>query len=88
MKKSKFTEAQIIKILRQYDAGSKVADLCREQCISQATFYNWKSKYGGIDASQLKKLKVLEEENRTLKRMYADVALQRDALKDLIEKKF
>ena len=88
MKKSRFTESQILKILRQYEAGSKVADLCREHGISQATFYNWKSKYGGIEASELKRLKELEAENRKLKQMYADVALQRDALKDLIEKKF
>lgn len=88
MKKSRFTETQILKILRQYEAGIKVADLCREHGISQATFYNWKSKYGGIEASELKRLKELEAENRKLKQMYADVALQRDALKDLIEKKF
>lgn len=88
MKKSRFTETQILKILRQYEAGSKVADLCREHGISQGTFYNWKSKYGGIEASELKRLKELETENLKLKQMYADVALQRDALKDLIEKKF
>ncbi len=88
MKKSKYTESQILKILRQYEAGAKTADLCREHGISQATFYNWKSKYGGMEASALKRLKELEEENKKLKQMYADVALQRDALKDLIEKKF
>lgn len=88
MKKSKYSESQILKILRQYDAGAKAADLCREHSISQATFYNWKSKYGGIEASQLKRLKELEAENRKLKQMYANVALERDGLKDLIEKKF
>ena len=88
MKKSRFTESQILKIIRQYEAGAKVADLCREHGISTGTFYNWKSKYGGVEASELKRLKELEAENRKLKQMYADVSLQRDALKDLIEKKF
>ena len=88
MKRSTFSEHQILQILRHYEAGSKVADLCREHGISQATFYNWKSKYGGMDASQLKQLKALEQENHKLKQMYADVALQRDALKELLEKKF
>jgi putative transposase len=88
MKKSRFTETQIVSILKEYDGGRTVAELCREHGISQPTFYNWKSKYGGLDASQLKRIKELEEENSKLKRMYADVSLQRDALKDLIEKKF
>jgi putative transposase len=87
MKKSRFTESQIVSILKEYDAGRSVAELCREHGISQPTFYNWKSKYGGLDASQLKRIKELEEENSRLKRMYADVSMQRDALKDLIEKK-
>jgi len=87
MKKSRFTETQIISILKEYDSGRSVSDLCRENGISQPTFYNWKSKYGGLDASQLKRIKELEEENSRLKRMYADVSMQRDALKDLIEKK-
>ena len=84
MKKTRHTESQILKVLRQYEAGAKVSDLCRELGISTATFYNWKSKYGGIEASELKRLKELEEENRKLKQMYANVALERDALKDLI----
>jgi len=88
MKKTRHTESQILKILRQYEAGAKTADLCREHGISTATFYNWKSKYGGIEASELKRLKELEAENRKLKQMYANVSLERDALKDLIEKKF
>jgi putative transposase len=88
MRKSKFTETQIVSILKEYDGGRPVAELCREHGISQPTFYNWKSKYGGLDASQLKRIKELEEENSKLKRMYADVSIQRDALKDLIEKKF
>ncbi len=87
MKKSRFTETQIISILKEYDSGRSVAELCREHGISQPTFYSWKSKYGGLDASQLKRIKELEEENSRLKRMYADVSMQRDALKDLIEKK-
>ena len=88
MKKTRHTESEILKILRRYEAGAKTADLCREHGISTATFYNWKSKYGGIEASELKRLKELEAENRKLKQMYANVSLERDALKDLIEKKF
>jgi putative transposase len=87
MKKSRFTETQIVSILKQYDGGTTAADLCREHGISAATLYNWKAKYGGLEASQLKRIKELEEENNKLKRMYADVSIQRDALKDLIEKK-
>lgn len=87
MKKSRFTETQIVSILKQYDQGASAADLCREHGISAATLYNWKSKYGGLEASQLKRIKELEEENSKLKRMFADVSIQRDALKDLIEKK-
>ena len=87
MKKSRLGETQIVSILKQYDGGRSAADLCREHGISQATFYNWKAKYGGLEAGQLKRLKELEEENNKLKRMYADVSIQRDALKDLIEKK-
>jgi putative transposase len=87
MKKSRFTETQIVSILKQYDGGTPAADLCREHAISTATLYNWKAKYGGLEASQLKRIKELEEENNKLKRMYADVSIQRDALKDLIEKK-
>ena len=88
MIKTRYTETQILMILRQYEAGSKVADLCREYGISSATLYNWKSKYGGVEASELKRLKELEKENLKLKQMYANVSLERDALKDLIEKKF
>lgn len=88
MKKSRFTESQIIRILKEYDAGKPAKDVCREHGISDATFYNWKKKYGGMDATQLKKLKELEEENRRLKRMYADLSLDHELLKDVIEKKF
>lgn len=87
MKKSKYSEAKIISILNEHEKGRPVADICREYGMSQPTFYQWKSKYGGMNASQLKKLKELEEENRKLKQMYADVSIQRDALKDVIEKK-
>jgi putative transposase len=87
MRKTTFTEHQIISILKQQVTGIKVADLCREHGISDATFYNWKAKYGGMDASQLKRLKELEEENARLKRMYADLSLIHHAFKDAVEKK-
>jgi putative transposase len=87
MKKSNFTESQIVAILKQQEKGMAVNAICRENGISQATFFTWKKKYSGMDASNLKKLKELEAENSRLKRMFADVSLQRDALKDLIEKK-
>jgi len=87
MKRSRFTETQIISILKEADAGMSVKELCRKQGISDATFYNWKSKYGGMSASELKRLREIEQENAKLKRMYADLALENTALKDLIEKK-
>ena len=87
MKKTRYTESQIIKILSEQENGRNLSELCREYGISQQTFYNWKNRYGGLDINQLKKLKELEEENRKLKQMYADVSLQRDALKDVIAKK-
>ena len=87
MKKSRFTETQIVSILKEADAGMKVEELCRKHGISSASYYNWKKKYGGMDASEIKRLKELEEENAKLKRMYADMALQNTALKDLIVKK-
>ena len=87
MKKSRFTETQIVSILKEADSGLKVAEICRKHGISDATFYNWKKKYGGMDASEIKRLKELEEENAKLKRMYADMALENTALKDLITKK-
>lgn len=88
MKRIKFSESQIIKILKEYEAGREVKDLCREYSISRATFYNWKKKYSGMDSTQLKKLKELEEENRRLKRMYADLSLNHEMLKDVLGKKF
>jgi putative transposase len=87
MKKSRFTETQIVAILKEVDAGMAVKDICRKHGISDATFYNWKSKYGGMNASDLKRMKEMDAELSQLKRMYADMALENRALKDLIEKK-
>jgi len=87
MKKSRFSEQQIISILKQADAGVKVQDLCRQHGISDPTYYKWKSKYGGMEASDLKRVRELEAENAKLKRMYAELALDNAAMKDLIAKK-
>jgi len=87
MKKSKFTESQIVAVLKQGDAGVPVKDLCRQTGISSATYYQWKSKYGGLEASDLKRIRELEAENAKLKRMYAELALDNAAMKDLIAKK-
>jgi len=87
MKRSRFTETQIVAILQEADTGIPVKDICRKYGISDATYYNWKSKYGGMQASDLKRLKEMERELSQLKRMYADMALENRALKDLIEKK-
>ena len=87
MKKSKFNETKIVGILKQQESGRTVSDICREYGISQATFFNWKSKYGGMSVSSLKRLKELEQENMKLKKMYAETSLQNEALKDLLEKK-
>ncbi len=87
MKKSRFTESQIVAILNEADAGISVLELCRKHGISPATYYSWKSKYGGMSVPDLKRLKELEEENSRLKRMYADLSLENQALKDLISKK-
>ena len=87
MKRSKFTETQIIAILNEADAGLSVKEITRKHSISDATYYNWKSKYGGMSASELKRLREVEEENAKLKKMYADLALENNALKELIEKK-
>jgi putative transposase len=87
MRKSLFSEAQIMGVLRQAEAGMSVPELCREHGISSATFYKWRSKYGGMDASMMSQMKALEEENRRLKRMYADLSMQADLLKEALGKK-
>lgn len=87
MKKSRFTESQIVKALKDQEGGMKVSEISRSLGISDATFYQWKSKYGGMEASDVKRLKELEEENSQLKRMYADSALELQAMKNLFAKK-
>jgi putative transposase len=87
MKKSRFTEAQIVGILKEGEAGRAVSELTRTHGISSATYYAWKSKYGGLSVSELKRLKELDAENVKLKRLYADLALENAALKDLIDRK-
>jgi len=87
MKKVRFTETQIVKASNEEQTGRKADEICRELGISRATFYNWKSKYSGMEVSQLKQLRELQEENRKLKAMYADLALDHRILKEIVEKK-
>ena len=88
MKKSKHSETQIIQALKEYESGRRAEEISRELGVNKATFYNWKSKYSGMDNQQLKKLKDLEEENWKLKHMYADLALDNKMLKDVLTKKW
>ncbi len=88
MKKSRYTDSQIINILKQAEGGAKVPDLCREHGMSDATFYKWRAKYGGMDASLMARMKELEAENNRLKKMYADVQLQNDVIKEAMAKKW
>ena len=86
MKKSRFTDSQIIAILKQAEAGTLVPELCREHGISSATFYKWRSKYGGMEASMVSRMKELEEENRRLKKMYAEAQMSADIMKEALSK--
>ena len=88
MKRKRFTEEQIIAVLREHEAGTKTGDLARKHGISEATLYNWKAKYGGMDASDAKRLKALEDENSKLKKLLADQMLEASALKELLSKKW
>ena len=88
MKRSRFTEEQIIGFLKRHEAGAKIQELCREAGITDGTFYNWKAKYGGMDVSEAKRLRTLEDENRRLKQIVADLTLDNQALKYITEKKW
>jgi putative transposase len=88
MRKSRFNESQIIGIIKEHEAGAKVADLCRRHGISAPTLYNWKAKYGGFDVSEARRLRALEDENRRLKKLLAEQVLDNAALKDLVGKNF
>lgn len=88
MKKSKFSDSQIMSVLKQAEGGSPVPELCREHGISSATFYKWRAKFGGMDASMMSRLKELEEENRRLKKMYAEEKLKAEIVKEALEKKW
>jgi putative transposase len=87
MKKTRFTETQIVKAIQEHEAGRKAEDICRELGITTAAFYKWRQRYGGMEASDVKKMKELEEENSRLKKMYANLSLVHEALKDAVAKK-
>jgi len=87
MKRTKFSETQIVNILKEAEAGIPVTELSRKHGFSQSAFYKWKAKYSGMDTSALRRMKALEEENRRLKQMYADLSLEHQALKDIVQKK-
>ena len=88
MKKSRFTEAQIVSALKKQEAGISTREICRELGVTEATFYNWKKKYGGLGVSELRRLKSLEEENSRLKKLVADLSLDKQILQDVLQKKF
>jgi putative transposase len=88
VKRKRFVTEQIIKILKEAELGIKITELCRKHGISEQTFYNWRNKYGGMDISEAKRLKLIEDENRRLKRLVADLSLDNQVLKDLLEKNF
>ena len=87
MKKSRFSEAQIMAILKQAESGVPVSDLCREHGMSSASFYKWRSKYGGMDVSMISEMKALDDENKRLKKMFAELSMQNELLKETLEKK-
>ena len=87
MRKSRFSEAKIVRILKEVEGGRLVKEVCREYGISDATYYNWKAKYGGMKVSDIQRLKELEKENQCLKQMYADISLEHRILKEIVEKK-
>lgn len=88
MKKSRFNESQILSIIKEKESGLSVAEVCRKHGISEASFHNWKKKYAGMTVDELRRLKELEQENARLKRMYSNLSLEHDAIKDLLAKKF
>ena len=87
MRKARFKETQIVRVLKEVEGGRQVNEVCREHGISDATYYNWKTKYGGMEIADIRKLKELADENRRLKQMYADLSLKHQALKEIVQKK-